>query len=369
VDALFWILSGIVAGCLVGIVILWRRESQLEKRLAAQRLAEGESSARLPAIDPLALLEREETRPLPIPARPAVAQPISRAPAIQIISPAATSAAAPAPQPFSPALEELPTGKLPVQMQPPPQSAAPPALEELPTGKLPIPTLEALPTGKLPTPVLSPPPEPATPPLEELPTGKLPAQALPPPAPDPAIQTPAPEIEPAAAQEPPADDVTPAAPPETAAETAPASEEPFALNDADLQEIAAATPERARLRLAELARERGYLEQTLESHRATYQQLQRRQPAPDSEEYLALHGLQSEIAHQQQRIAHISALEGAYRQRAATWVGQAIEQAWQPTPSAPKAFGARRLSRAPSGHAAKQPPERPSERPTEQKGP
>jgi hypothetical protein len=84
-DPLFWILAGVVVGCVIGIVILWRLEVQAERKLAAQRQAEREASAKLPVVDPRLVIEGMDTRPIPaaqpLPAQKAAIQQSSQAPA------------------------------------------------------------------------------------------------------------------------------------------------------------------------------------------------------------------------------------------------------------------------------------------------
>ncbi len=64
-DPLFWIASGVVVGCIIMIPILWRLEVQAERR-AAGRKKTAEESAEVKAVDPRAVLEEMETRPIPI---------------------------------------------------------------------------------------------------------------------------------------------------------------------------------------------------------------------------------------------------------------------------------------------------------------
>jgi hypothetical protein len=288
VDPLFWILSGVVAGCLVGIIILWQLEFRAEKRLAAQD--EGESSASLPVVDPLAELERIDTRPIPAAVEGTAAD---EGPALRPSAPR-PPAAAPGNTPaasFMP-LEEFPTGKLPGML------VSTSALAELPTGKLP---------GVMKSPQ---------------------------PAAEPRQQTPA------NTPEPP---------------SAPRLIEPTA-GAAGAQEMAFGAPGRARLHLAELARERGYLEHTLEANQIKLEELQRGLVLPDSEEALAISGLQGEITRQRQRLQEIGALEAGYRQAEAAWAGQVSEQAGQANQHAPRAFGARRLSRPRAERTLNEPP-------------
>ncbi len=349
-DALFWILSGVVAGCLIGIIILWRLEARAEKQLAAQRLAEGESSASLPVIDPLAELERLETRPVPAAPPPSlITQRARRQPPTTSDAPAArppiagTADTRPRPSPPAPSrAERAPIVSFVPPTDPPASQLVTPPLEELPTGKLPAPALEEFPTSKLATPTLEEFPTSTLPgtristsALEELPTGKLPslAAALPPPAPQP-------ETQPTPASMPP---------PAARAAEAPAPRP-------NVQDTALEPPGQARLRLAELARERKYLEHTLEANQIKLEELQRGPVLPDSEETLAISVLQGEIARQRQRLEEIGTQEEHYRQIAAAWDEQMSEQAQPSEQRAPKAFSARRLSRPRVERSRPEPP-------------
>lgn len=335
-DALFWILSGVVAGCLVGIIILWRLEARAEKQLAAQRLAEGESSASLPVVDPLAELERLETRPVPaLPLASLTNQRATRQPPAAGTAPAvhpsiADSADASAhPRTAAPIrAARPPIVSLMPPADPPTNKLATPPPEELPTDTLTTPVLEELPTGTLTTPALEefPTTKLTTPALEELPTGKLPGLAAPRPP----------------ATSPPKSQPTPAsAPPATGAANAP--------------ETRLESPGQAHLRLAELARERKYLEHTLEANQIKLEELQRGPVLPDSEESLAVSVLQGEIARQRQRLEELGLLEERYRQLEAAWAEQMREEA-PPNQHAPKAFSARRLSRPRAGPPRLEPP-------------
>jgi hypothetical protein len=328
VDPLFWILSGVVAGCLIGIIILWQLESRAEKQLAAQRQAEGDSSASLPVVDPLAELERLATRPIPAAALPASGlKPTRPPPGIGSVAGEQPPALAGVdmrdhpPTPVPARAERPPVVSLMPREQQPAAQPTPPALEEMPTEKLPGTLVSASA-------------------LEELPTGKLPSL----------VQPPQPANQPAPASVPPAAEMAPEPP------LAPESQEPMA-GPATAQEMDPAAPGRARLHLAELARERGYLGHTLEANQSKLEELERGLLLPDSEEALAISVLRDEIARQRQRLAEISALEERYRQVVAGWSEQTNEQAQQPDLRAPKAFSARRLSRPRVAQAQAEPPE------------
>lgn len=66
-DPLFWILAGVVIGCVIGVIIIWRLETQAERRAAAadSRQVEAEVSARLKVFDPRVAVEAVDTRPIP----------------------------------------------------------------------------------------------------------------------------------------------------------------------------------------------------------------------------------------------------------------------------------------------------------------
>lgn len=68
-DPLFWLLAGVVVGCGIGILIIWRLEIQAERRAADTRKVEEEVSVRLKHFDLRAVVEGIDTGPLPA-ARP-----------------------------------------------------------------------------------------------------------------------------------------------------------------------------------------------------------------------------------------------------------------------------------------------------------
>ncbi|HEY7348987.1 MAG TPA: hypothetical protein VH599_11810 [Ktedonobacterales bacterium] len=80
-DPLFWILAGVVVGCVIGIIIIWRLEGQAERRAADTQRVEAQVSARLKIFDPRAVVEEIDTRPIPAAPTPASptngAQPLS----------------------------------------------------------------------------------------------------------------------------------------------------------------------------------------------------------------------------------------------------------------------------------------------------
>ncbi len=319
VDPLFWILFGVVAGCLIGIIILWQLETRAEKQLAAQ--GEGDSSASLPSVDPRAEWERIDTRPVPATAL-------------------STSTLKSPPQPYRPIVTLRQPTPVPAEAERPPAVRFVPLEDPARTPQT-LPPLEELPTMKQPATLVS------TAALEELPTGKLPG--LPPPQPAATQQKGKPD--------PAAGPASGAAPVERTPEApAPPPEAPAA-NQTGMPEIDATAPGHARLRLAELARERVYLEHTLEANQIKLEELERGQALPDSEERLAIGVLQGEIVRHKQRLQEIGVLEQNYRQAEAAWAEQVNEQAGQTDQRTPKAFSARRLSRPRAERTKVEPPE------------
>src|SRR5690242_14629068 len=69
-DPLFWILAGVVVGCGIGILIIWRLEIQAERRAADTRKVEEEVSARLKRFERRAAVAGMDTGPIPAAARP-----------------------------------------------------------------------------------------------------------------------------------------------------------------------------------------------------------------------------------------------------------------------------------------------------------
>jgi hypothetical protein len=284
----------VVAGCLIGIIILWQLETRAEKQLAAQ--GDRDSSASLPVVDPRAELERIDTRP--VPAATLASSGLKAAP----------------PQPHRPIVTLRQPASVPPEAERTPVVSFVP-LEDPREMQQPPPPLEELPLLKQPATLVSA----AT--LEELPTGKLPGLPM--------------SLQPAAGQQ----QGKPGTETDTASSSAPAPVQ------TDAQETDATAPGRSRLRLAELARERVYLEHTLEANQIKLEELERGQALPDSEESLAIDVLQSEIVRQRQRLQEIGALEQNYRQAEAAWAEQVSEQTGQTSQQTPKAFSARRLSR------------------------
>src|ERR1044071_1831956 len=77
-DPLFWILAGVVAACVVGILVIWRLEVRAERRAPDTRQVEAEVSARLKVFDRRAVVEQVDTHPMPATPQPvkAVAQAV-----------------------------------------------------------------------------------------------------------------------------------------------------------------------------------------------------------------------------------------------------------------------------------------------------
>jgi hypothetical protein len=292
-DPLFWILAGIVVGCVIGIVILWRLEARAERRLAIQRAIADRESARLKALDPLAVIERADTRPIPAPPelRP---------------SPAAAQRAAPA--------SPVPTPEIvPPESQP---SRFQEIVAEL--GAAPLPEIH----------ILQRPPSPISPTPEQ--AEKAPPNGTPAPA------SPAPGAAPLA----PAGRETGAALPTTL-------EGERGAAAPSVQELLQTTPERARLRAAELAREERALEEMLEANRARLEQCLHSDAPLNDEQAAAITLLRSEVARQRERLLELIFLEQSYQQIAAAVPAHPAQPQQQAAPpNTTKAFGVRRHSLA-----------------------
>jgi hypothetical protein len=314
-DPLFWVLAGVVVGCVVGIVIIWRLEVQAERRAADTRRVEAEVSARLKIFDPRAVVEELDTRPIPAASHPdAQAAPYSRIPvAPPSASPADAIGSAPM-QPPAPAAQ-------PVNET---SSTESPALAHLP---LPGDGWEAQPPFPLPARDAAPGQPHSLPTLE-------PSQ--PPPLPV-------------------ADAV---------------AEWGFRANGKAAYftpaEVLPASPEDARLRAAELGRERRYLEQAIEEQQARLEQLLHHHTPGNTPEMAALRQAQSELAEQRRRLQEIILLEERYRQQAVPSLEQ-LAQEYKNTasPHTPRAFGVRRHSLAPIDPPGKNPPVPPAQAKTD----
>jgi hypothetical protein len=106
------------------------------------------------------------------------------------------------------------------------------------------------------------------------------------------------------------------------------------------------TPERARLRAAELAREERALEEMLEANRARLEQCLHSDAPLNEEQAAAITLLRSEVAQQRERLLELIFLEQSYQQIAAA-VPAHPAQPQQAAPSnTTKAFGIRRHSLA-----------------------
>lgn len=277
-DQLFWILAGVVTGCVVGIVIIWPLEVRAGRRAADTRQVEAEVSARLKRFDPRGAVEAVDTRPIQ-----AAPQPIARA-APQVVAQAV---------PPSWADEDQPT----VDQQHDPADA----------------------------------------PLRA-------ADALPFPWPETLIpQPPVPII---------------------------VEEQDVAANgnveDVPPVEGLLTTPELARVRAAELGRERRYLEQAIAEEQDRLAQLLHIQTAVGSPESAPIRQLQSELAQQRQRLEEIILLEERYRQAAVPSLAQmAQDYKNAASPHTPRAFGVRRHSLAPVEQPGKNPPAPPAQAATD----
>jgi uncharacterized membrane-anchored protein YhcB (DUF1043 family) len=273
-DPLFWILAGVVVGCVIGIIIIWRLEIQAEHRAADTRKVEEEISARLKHFDLRAAVEGIDTGPIP------VAQPDSRS-------------AAPRQQP----------------------GARPGPAEQ-----------RALPNGQ---------------------PDRFAAASMA----DGAVALPSMQLHP---------------------ETAPAAEAgPGALANGKTQhpgpaEALPTTPELARLRAAELGRERRYLEQMIEEQQARLAYLLQGDAPDGPEDPAVISQVQSELAQQRQRLEEISFLEERYRRAAIPSLEQLTQHYKKAaSPHMPKAFGVRRHSLARIQPPGKNPPAPPAQAATD----
>lgn len=328
-DPLFWILAGVVVGCVIGIIIIWRLEVQAERRAADTQRVEAEVSERLRVFDPRAAVEEVDTRPIPTAPPPELQQaPSPRPPAAaappnlaEKIDPLATPPSRPA---FSPDGPPGPSGS--------PIAADAQARPERRSGPSPFPPRETSQPAPLPA---------ARAELEEVP-------------PQPTISAEPDELRPlpmngAAAQ---------AA--QWGALTNGTAELPAAA------EALPSTPEAASLRAAELGRERRYLEQAIEEQQARLEQLMHTRTPGNSQELVAIHVLQSELAEQRHHLEEIIFLEERYRQAATPSLEQlAQDYKNAASPHTPRAFGVRRHSLAPIDPPGKNPPAPPAQAKTD----
>ncbi len=353
-DPLFWILAGVVALCVVGIIIIWRLEVQAERRAADTRQVEAEVSARLKYFDPRAAVEEVDTRPVPATPRPA-AQPKPGARPEPIAQPKPITRP-PQPAPEAPTLwEMLPPAEQPrlvaqeaaqVQEADASVASAPPMPQETPAAPL----SEAFSPPAPPEEVLLPPEQAngvAAPVAPQSGWADAPAWAendLPQPVP---ASDAGPVPAPALAQEPPA---------------------PATWNTDYLSppEDSPASPEFARARAAELGRERRYLEQAIEEQQDHLAHLLHIQASVGAQESATIRQVQQELAEQRRRLEDLIAQEEYYRQAAAPSLEQlAQDYKSAAAPHTPRAFGVRRHSLASFDLPRKNPPAPPTQAPTD----
>ncbi|HLW00815.1 MAG TPA: hypothetical protein VKT82_19305 [Ktedonobacterales bacterium] len=315
-DPLFWILAGVVVGCVVGIVIILRLEMQAERRAADTKRVEAEVSARLKIFDPRAAVEELDTRPIPAASHPDVqGAPRPKTPVASPSSSLADKILPPPIQPSSPVAHPV-------------QAAAP----ELPDMQLQPLSADGM-QIRQPSPLSEHDTESMQPPL-------LPAFDAEPSQPSP-LPTAGVGTQWAASVNGKAD-------PTTSAEALPA------------------TPEAARLRAAELGRERRYLEQSLEEQQARLEQLLHQHTPDNTQELAAIHQLQSELAEQRHHLHEIIVLEERCRQLAVPSLEQlAREYKNTASPHTPRAFGVRRHKLAPIDPPGKNPPGPPAQAKTD----
>lgn len=273
-DPLFWILAGVVIGCVIGVIIIWRLETQAERRAAAadSRRVEAEVSARLKVFDPRIAVEAVDTGPVP---------------------------AAPPSGPEPPALPQMPPASPSVIVAAPPQSS----------------------------------------------------------------RTGAPPIEVSAASL----SAVPLRPPPAAAPGAAAGENGTGRANGKAErhvppEVLPTTPEIARVRAAEVGRERRYLEQAIEEQQTRLEELLHSTAPDDFEATVAISLLQGELAEQRHRLEELIFLEKSYRQMAAPSLEQLAQQYKKAaSPNRPRAFGVRRHSLARVEPPGQNPPASPAQ--------
>jgi hypothetical protein len=256
-DPLFWILAGVVVGCVIGIIIIWRLEIQAERRAADTRKVEAEVSARLKAFDHRAVVEGIDTGPIPATA--------------QLDARTASPRQKPGAQPGLARKRQSPNGQ-------PDRFAAAPSTAD---GAVSLSEMRLHPASA----------SPAGAGQGASANGKMqhpgPADALP------------------------------------------------------------TTPELARLRAAELGRERRYLEQMIEEQQARLAYLLQGDAPDDSRDLAAISQVQGELAQQRQRLEEISFLEERYRRAAIPSLEQLMQHYKNAaSPHTPRAFGVRRHSLA-----------------------
>lgn len=277
-DPLFWILAGVVIGCVIGVIIIWRLETQAERRAAAadSRRVEAEVSARLKVFDPRIAVEAVDTRPIPAP---------------------------PPSPPELPALPQMPPAPPGVIVETPPRSSP----QSSRAGAPPI----------------------------EVSATSLPAVPL----------RPAPAAAPGLA---PGENGTGQANGKAARRVHP--------------EVLPTTPEIARVRAAEVGRERRYLEQAIEEQQTRLEHLLHSTVPDDFEATVAISLLQSELAEQRHHLDELIFLEESYRQMAAPSLEQLAQQYKKAaSPNKPRAFGVRRHSLARIESSGQNPPAPPAQ--------
>ncbi len=325
-DTLFWILAGVVVGCVVGIVIIWRLEVRAERRAADTRRVEAEVSARLKIFDPRAVVEEVDTRPIPAASPPDVQQaprtPVAPRPGL--VDKTAPPAALPGSKTAGP--EPAADAPAPPKTQPRPLPASGIEIRQ----SAPLPPAGVEPRQSLPLPPES---------IEQRQSSPLPPESIEQRQTDPPLPAPS------AAQwaEPPNGKVG-----YPAAEDLPT------------------TPEAARLRAVELGRERRYLEQAIDEQQARLAELLHNRTPGNTQEIAAIGLLRSELSAQRQRLEEIIVLEERCRQL----VGPSLEQLARhyknaATPRTPGAFGVRRHSLAPLDPPGQNPPVPPTQAKTD----
>jgi hypothetical protein len=344
-DPLFWILAGVVALCVVGIIIIWRLEVKAERRAADTRRVEAEVSARLKFFDPRAAIEEVDTRPVPATTPQPLAQP---KPGVRP-QPVAQPKPVTRPQPVA---QEAPTLW---EMLPPVEQSQPMAhKQEQPVAQ----EAEAAPLQEAPAFALPEQPEAVLPPLAQ-------------PVEDSALSTPQSDWvgQPAWAE---------SAPPQPEPEPEPAlasgllaaeGQPDLAVVNTDYlspPEDAPVSPEFARARASELGRERRYLEQAIEEQKDHLAHLLHIQASLGAQETAPIRQLQQELAEQRRRLEDLIAQEEYYRQAAAPSLEQlAQDYKNAAAPHTPRAFGVRRHSLASFELPRKNPPAPPTQAPTD----
>lgn len=346
-DPLFWILAGVVALCVVGIIIIWRLEVKAERRAADTRQVEAEVSARLKFFDPRAAIEEVDTRPVP-----AAPQPIAQPKPVAWPQPVAQPKPVTRPQPVAqeaPTLWEMlsPVGQpQPVAQE---QEAFPASVQEQPVAQEAPPLQEAfLPPEQ---------PEGASPVFDQAEEAAAPSTLqgdwVDPPA----------WVENALPQPAPAPDPEPAPDPLVAEEQA-----DLATMNTDYLSPPedSSSPEFARARAAELGRERRYLEQAIEEQKDHLAHLLHIQASLGAQETATIRQLQQDLAEQRRRLEDLIAQEEYYRQAAAPSLEQlAQDYKNAAAPHTPRAFGVRRHSLASFELPRKNPPAPPTQATTD----